>query len=260
MTDSIGDRMKGYEQAARSVLTNRLPVIVRVDGKAFHTYTAGSERPFDKRLGDVMIDVAKKLCESIQGAQLAYTQSDEISILVHGYKKFDSQPWFDNQVQKMASIAAGTASAWFTAHSWRIWAGENEADVTDIKPAVFDARVFVVPEADVCNYFLWRQQDALRNSVQMLARSLFSHKQCDNKGGMDLEQMCFEKGHNYGDLPARWRRGVCVRRVTSEGPVGGWSPGDLPPPMRKRWEADLEIPIFSQKREYVNDLLKLEQE
>lgn len=92
--------MKGYEVASRTTLPGRLPVIIRVDGKAFHTYTRGCKRPFDDRLSDVMVSTATKLCDEIQGAQLAYTQSDEISVLVHGYKKFKSQTWFDNQVQK----------------------------------------------------------------------------------------------------------------------------------------------------------------
>lgn len=256
MTESLGDRMKGYEVAFRTTLPGRMPVILRIDGKAFHTYTVGTDRPFDKKLGDVMIDVTKKLCESIQGAQLGYTQSDEISILIHGYKKFDSQPWFDNQVQKMVSIAAGTASAWFTAHSWRIWSTEDDHDLSSLKPAIFDARAFVLPESEVNNYFLWRQQDATRNSIQMLARSLYSHKQCDNKGGHELQEMCFQKGHNWNDLPVRWRRGVCVRRARHV--IPGEDQG--PYAARMRWQPDFEIPLFNEKREYVNDLLQLEQE
>lgn len=244
--DSLGDRMKGYEQAARTVLPGRLPIIIRVDGKAFHTYTAKCNRPFDERLADVMVSTAKHLCEEVQGAQLAYTQSDEISVLVHGYKKFDSQAWFDLQVQKMASVAAGTASAHFTANSWKIL---NDG----LRPAVFDARVFVVPEADVCNYFLWRQQDATRNSIQMLARSLYSHKQLDGKNGSELQELCFAKGHNWNDLPTRWRRGVCIKRRQSEPhPDMGHT--------KERLVVDLDIPVFSQDRAYINDLLKLEEE
>lgn len=258
--DTLGDRMKGYEVAARTTLPGRLPIIIRCDGKAFHTYTKGCERPFDQMLGNVMIDTAKRLCEEIQGAQLAYTQSDEISILVHGYKKFDSQSWFDNQVQKMVSVAAGVASSHFTANSWKIVTGGAKTVVDNLRPAVFDARVFVVPEADVCNYFLWRQQDATRNSIQMLARSLYSHKQCDNKNGAELQEMCFLKGKNWNDLETRWKRGVCVHKVYRQLPVGGWQPGDPPAAVRSSWEADFNIPIFSQERAYVNRHLELEEE
>lgn len=246
--DSLGDRMKGYEVAARTWLPRRMPVIIRCDGKAFHTYTRGCARPFDATLGDVMLKTAMTLLNDIQGAQLAYTQSDEISVLVHGYKKFDSESWFDNQVQKMCSVAAGVASATFTALSFQI--GKNQGE---IRPAVFDARAFIVPEADVCNYFLWRQQDATRNSVQMLARSLYSHKECDGKNGNELQEMCFQKGKNWNDLEARWRRGACVYRGQTEPhPTMGHT--------KERVIVDLNIPIFSQDRDYINRHLALEQQ
>lgn len=253
--DSLGDRMKGYEVAARTTLPHRLPIIIRIDGKAFHTYTRGLARPFDSRLGETMLHVAKKLCSEIQGAQLAYAQSDEISILVHGYKKFDSESWFDNQVQKMASVAASIAGAEFTARSWYIFSNLNSGDATkNIRPAYFDARAFIVPEADVCNYFLWRQQDATRNSVQMLARSLYSHKDLEGMNNGQLQELCFAKGQNWNDLETRWKRGACVHRVANtrftEDPMET---------VRSSWEADYEIPVFSQDREYVNKHLQLEE-
>lgn len=257
--DSLGDRMKGYESAARTVLPGRMPIIIRVDGKAFHTYTRGSERPFDKKLGDVMIDTAKHLCENIQGAQMAYTQSDEISILVHGYKKFDTSAWFDNQVQKMASVAGGLASSHFSVNSYKIWAVEQDWTTPTLaaqrvphmlRPAVFDARVFIVPEADVCNYFLWRQQDATRNSVQMLARTLFSHKLCENKNNSELKQMCLDRGVDWFSIEPRWQRGVCVQKIYTEFSTG----------VRSHWEVDYKIPVFSQDRDYINNHLKLEEE
>lgn len=258
--DTLGDRMKAYEVASRTTLPGRLPVIIRVDGKAFHTYTKGTDRPFDMYLGDVMVDTAKKLCEEIQGAQLAYTQSDEISILVHGYKKFESQPWFDNQVQKMVSVAAGIASSHFTANSWKIVCRGAKTVVDNLKPAVFDARVFVLPEADVCNYFLWRQQDATRNSVQMLARSLYSHKQVENNNTSKLKEMCAEKGQPWDDLPTRWKRGVCVIKGEELLPIGGQLANSLKSATRTRWIPDYQIPVFSQDREYVNKYLAVEEE
>src|SRR5260221_6245475 len=162
MQDSLGDRMKGYEAAFRYVLSRRMPVIIRVDGKCFHGLTRHLRRPFCKEFSDAMIVVATELCNEIQGAVLAYTQSDEISILLHYYKTFDSEPWFDNQLQKMVSVSAGIASSQLT----RL---EHTFKPASYKPIVFDARAFCLPEADVCNYFLWRQNDASRNSVQMFA-------------------------------------------------------------------------------------------
>lgn len=235
-SDTLGDRMKGYEKAARIDLPRRMPVIIRVDGKAFHTYTRHCDRPFDARLAAVMQDTALRLCDEIQGAQLAYLQSDEISILVHGYKRHASQPWFQNAVQKMVSVAAGIASATFTAHSTRIWG--------EVRPAVFDARAFVVPENDVCNYFLWRQQDATRNSIQMLARSLYSHKECHLKNTSQLQEMCWQKGRNWNDLETMWRRGSCVVRRQREGDA------------HQHWDVDLDPPIFSRDRAYIERLLE----
>lgn len=268
-SDSLGTRMKGYEVAARTTLPNRLPVIIRVDGKAFHTYTRGCNRPFDERLSDVMVATAKELCKEIQGAQVAYTQSDEISVLVHGYKKFESMPWFDNQVQKMASVAAGIASATFTANSWRIWQNASKeftglfAD--SIKPAYFDARVFVIPEAEVCNYFLWRQQDATRNSVQMLARSLYSHKELECVGVNELKNMCADKGQPWDALPLRFQRGLCYYREpkTPYCTGGGCYEGCQHSPSADKqgtWRLDDAIPLFNQNRAYIDDLLKLDEQ
>lgn len=262
--DTLGDRMKSYELAFRVVLPRRLPVVIRIDGKAFHTYTAKCQRPFDPRLGDAMVGVAKKLCEEVQGVQLAYTQSDEISLLVHSYKKLNTSAWFDNQVQKMASVAASIASAHFTAESWKIWATQGQEGPTlgTLKPAVFDARCFVLPEADVCNYFLWRQQDASRNSIQMLARSLYSHKECTDKNASELQEMCFKEGKNWNDLATRWKRGVCVINERGNKPLNPKQDGSdgLPCYTKVGWWPDYEIPVFSQDRTYIERHLVLEEE
>jgi tRNA(His) 5'-end guanylyltransferase len=261
----LSERMKGYERAFRNVLPGRSPVIIRVDGKAFSQYTQRAQKPFDERFSDLMVGTARRLCDVIQGAQLAYTQSDEISVLVHGYKTFHSQSWFDNQVQKMVSIAAGTASAYFSVNSWKMWAETGWEQVPDsdssvyVKPAVFDARAFTLPESEVCNYFLWRQKDASRNSIQMLARSLHSHKEIDGKNGSEMQEMCFQKGQNWNDLPSRYRRGSCIVRTVSEPPAVGWAPGDPEPVRRPRWEAHLNIPLFNQDRAYIERHLVLEE-
>jgi tRNA(His) 5'-end guanylyltransferase len=250
---SLGDRMKKYEGAFKYVLPPRMPVIIRVDGRAFHTLTRGLRQPFDIRLVAVMNKVATALCEEVQGAQLAYAQSDEISVLVHSYKKFASQGWFDNEVQKMASISAAVASSVFTANSWRIWVPERGDPDFDMKmhqdraeftrPAQFDSRVFVLPEAEVANYFIWRQQDFERNSVQMLARSLYSHRECNNKNNADLQEMCWEKGQNWNDLPTSLRRGRCVVRNDD-----------------RRWFVDEEVPQFKLDRDYIEQHLDTEEE
>lgn len=259
----LGDRMKAYEAAFKQVLPGRLPVIVRVDGKAFHTYTKSLKKApgvaFDENLERVMNLTATKLCEEIQGAQIAYVQSDEISILIHGYKKLTSQGWFNNELQKIISVSAAIASSTFTAESWRIWWAQHgvasPAQLDDIKPAYFDSRAFILPEAEVCNYFVWRQQDATRNSVQMLARALYSHKECHNKNGKELQEMTFQKGRNWDKEPTSFKRGRCIVKLSE----------DFTTPKgqvvtRWRWSVDNEIPIFSQDRDYINKHLAIEEE
>lgn len=241
----LGDRMKSYEKACATVLSPRTPVIIRVDGKAFHTYARGCERPFDHKLIAAMDAVALTLCAEIDGAKLAYVQSDEISIIVHTYRTFEQQPWFANEVQKLVSITAGIASAVMTQESPSVFG--------EVRRACFDSRAFTLPEADVNNYFVWRQRDWTRNSVQMLARSLHSHRQCDRKRNAELQEMCSEKGHNWNDLPTHLKRGRCVVKVPRL--VAGKSGDDV---WRGKWEVDGEIPIFSQNPAYVNALLATE--
>lgn len=242
--DSLGNRIKGYEDTWRLSLPRRFPLLLRLDGKAFSSYTAKCKRPWDENINEVMDLTAKALCTQLQTVQIAYIQSDEITLLLHGYKRFNSQPWFDNNLQKMVSVAASIAGATFTANSGLIWDDE-------IKPAYFDCRAFVLPESEVCNAFLWRQQDASRNSVQMLARSLYSHKECNNKNNSELQEMCFQKGSNWNDIPTKYRRGRCVLRelYEVESPSGTVQ--------RSRWVVDNEIPIFSQDRDYINKHLEL---
>jgi tRNA(His) guanylyltransferase len=181
-----------------------------------------------------MNEVALALCHELQGAQLAYVQSDEVSVLIHPYKRHHSQPVFDGEVQKLASISAAIAAS-----TWGLF-----------RPAaVFDGRAFVIPEADVCNYFIWRQQDATRNSVQMAARAVFSHAQCDNKNTSELQEMLFQKGINWNDYPPAMKRGRCVVRDRYDS-VGV---------ERQRWVV-VEPPIFTQDRAYIEKWLAVESE
>lgn len=239
--DSLGDRMKGYERVAAGQLLPRTPVILRVDGKAFHTLTRDLERPWDHELVDIMQKTAKHLCEEVHGAKLAYVQSDEISVLITDYDTIHTQGWFDYQIQKMVSVGAGLATSFFTAE-WLSYRG-----LTASLPC-FDARVFNLPEAEVCNYFIWRQQDATRNSVQMLARSHFSHKECHGLSCAQLQEKLFaEKEISWSeDVATHLKRGATVVRR------GMFNAGDIP---RKRWIIDLEPPVFTAARNYIEDEL-----
>lgn len=262
--DSLGDRMKSYENAYRITLPIRMPVVIRVDGKAFHSYTKKCKRPVDKGLVECMDETAKYLCKNIQGCQIAYVQSDEISLMLNNYKILDTQSWFDNTLQKMASVSAAMASAIFTAESWRVWGFESapadpcEADCKFpiIKPAMFDSRVFVLPKEEVCNYFIWRQQDATRNSVQMLARSLYSHKECVDKNNAELQEMCFQKGINWNNCPTPQKRGRCIVKVKAFKTGKNPKTGEEFTAERSEWVVDNTIPIFSDDREYIDQYVR----
>ena len=233
MKSDIGDRMKIYENAFNDKLPVRMPAIIRLDGKAFHTLTRGMDKPFDEDFILKMHIVARYLCKNIQGAVMAYVQSDEISILLHNYKRFESGSWFDNKIQKIVSVSSGMASACFTQSLMN--------DNVD-KIAVFDSRIFVLPESDVCNYFVWRQRDWERNSIQMLARSLYSHKECQNKNRSELNEMCFQKGKNWNNLAVHLKRGTVI--VKDE--EGKWN--------------IIDTPQFTKDREFIDNLLKVEEE
>lgn len=256
--DSLGDRMKSYEDAYRTHLPIRMPVILRVDGKAFHTYTKHCKRPVDQGLVKCMDETAIELCKQLQGCQLAYVQSDEISLLLTNYQTLDTQCWFENNIQKMVSVSAGIASATFTFNSWRIWKGGVAAPVglESIKPAYFDSRAFVLPKEEVVNYFLWRQQDATRNSVQMLARSLYSHKECTDKNNSELQEMCYQKGFNWNDVPVPQKRGRCIIKTQVPGTATNRKTGEAVSFLRSEWIADQNIPVFSQDRSYIEQFVE----
>ena len=232
--DSLGDRMKSFERAHRIHLPPRMPVIIRVDGKAFHQWTSTCRKPFDDNLCTIMNDAAAALCDEIQGAKLAYVQSDEISVLVHNYETHESQAWFDNNLQKLVSVSAAIAAVTISRLAPEY--------VGIFKPAIFDGRAFVLPEAEVTNYFLWRQQDATRNSIQMLARSLVSHKECHGLNTNQLQELCWQRGKNWNDLPTKYKRGRCLIRERYE----------FDGAERHRWTVDNEIPIWkAEGRRYI---------
>lgn len=212
MKDDLGTRIKqNYENRFRGYLPRRTNTILRIDGKAFHTYTKGRAKPFDKNLMGNMDLTAMTLCKEIQGAKMAYVQSDEISILVTDYDELGTCSWFDGNIQKICSVSASIATSSFYRFELMHFARQNkpdeefgflnQVDLVCIDPPNFDSRAFIIPEvSEVSNYFLWRAQDAARNSVQMVARSLYSHKECENKNVTQLKEMINEKGGSWDKL------------------------------------------------------------
>jgi tRNA(His) 5'-end guanylyltransferase len=200
MQDSLGDRMKAnYEDRQRHYLTRRMPVIVRVDGKAFHTLTRRLRRPFDVEFMVTMLISARNVAEEMQNCKTIYVQSDEASFLLTDYDTLTTESWFDYNQQKIVSIAAGLMSSWFYRDSGL--------------EGVFDARAFNMPREEVSNYFLWRARDWHRNSVQMYARKFFSDKQLHLKKIPAIHEMLHGIGKNWAtDLDDRTRNGTFIVR------------------------------------------------
>lgn len=208
MTESLGDRMKSYEAVTRSVLLPHSYTILRVDGRAFHSYLRGAARPYDVDFMADMQEVARGLCGEVSGTVLAYGQSDEISLLLSDVEP-QAQPWFGGVAQKMASVAAGFATAVIIAQRG------NRG-----RPH-FDARVFTLPSlVEAANYFIWRQRDAVRNSIAMAAQAKFSHQQLHGVPTDQMQELLWSHhGINWNDYPEACKRGWVVTRAVREAPV-----------------------------------------
>lgn len=284
MKDALGDRMKDfYEDRTRYKLARRTNTIIRIDGKAFHTYTKGLKRPFDEGLMEDMNKTTEFLCQNIQGAKFGYVQSDEISILITDYDDMSTHAWFDGNLQKMASIAASLATAKFnqlrllrkSKEVQRPLGDEGEKignldylDVQDFKLAMFDARVFQIPyQEEVINYFIWRQQDATRNSISSVAQAHLSPKELHGKKTSEMQDLLMlQRGINWNNFTSREKRGSLIRKVEKKfiKPDSIEEAAKTPKTrviddkhiyIRTKWEADPETPIFSQEKEYLRWLM-----
>lgn len=230
--DSLGDRMKKYEDAYRIKLPGRMPVIIRVDGKAFHTLTRQMDRPFDRLFSSGMREVAASLFSEIQGAKLCYQQSDEVSVLVTNYDRLETQSWFDNNLQKIVSVSASIATSIFN----------YQLDRYLDELAEFDARAFVLPREEVCNYFIWRQQDCVRNSIQLCGQAEFSPSQLHGKSCDEIRDMLTGIGKDWGLQPDVYRKGFCV--YTLDGSAA----------------YDHTTPYFTEDRDYIEQHVYIDKE
>lgn len=208
----LGTRMKEYEYVTRSKLIPHMPTIIRLDGRAFHTFTKGMNRPYDNDMHSSMCyAMEESIKRDIQNSIFAFTQSDEISILLKDYPNINTEQWFAGIIQKICSIAASSTSVYFNDHFRSLSDKNSEKDF-----GLFDARVFQLPECEVVNYFIWRQQDATKNSIQMLGQSLFSHKELQHKSCNDIQSMLITKKNiNWNDLDVWKKRGSCCYRNES---------------------------------------------
>lgn len=284
-------RMKNYEKVTDQKLIRRMPVLIRIDGRAFHTFTKGFNKPFDDILINAMKETTKYLCENVQNCVLGYTQSDEISLLLVDYKELDTQPWFDNRIQKIVSNTAALATDKFkeafinniekfgceNIPDWDMggtneWlTDQQEQDLNYIQTLCnaienkykgFDARCWNIPKDEVTNYFFWRQQDCIRNSIQMVGQANFSHKELQNKSCNQIQDMLMErKGINWNDLPIYQKRGSCCVRnnivISTDGTTEIVQLRDSSE-SENVWIIDKEIPIFKgEGREYIDKLINV---
>ena len=259
VNDDLGTRMKTfYENTYRFGMTRRMPVAIRIDGKAFHTFTKGFEKPFDEVLSNAMVRTMEYLCKNIQGCVFGYTQSDEITLILLDYQTLQTEAWFGYEIQKICSISASMATMafnkffadevenWFNTTFNKVGWDSPTWDIFDKqyetyrkaydKGAMFDSRCFNIPKEEVCNLIYWRQLDATRNSIQMVGQANFSHAELQGKSCGDIQDMLHEqKGINWNDYPTRWKRGAA------------W---------RKGFGIDFNMPILKEEdRKYVEDLI-----
>jgi tRNA(His) 5'-end guanylyltransferase len=229
MKDDLGRRMKrDYEDALRLLLPRRAYFVIRIDGRGFHHFTTGLERPYCRPLADALDQAALYLCQEMIGCRFAYGQSDEYSFLLTDFEKEEAPLWFDGNVQKIVSVSASL----FTAAFNRSFSSQ--------KIAAFDSRAMVIAQrAEVENYFVWRQLDASANSLNMLTAAYYSHAELQNKSTAEKHEMLHARGVNWAKHPADFKRGRVVKRLSED----------------TGWEIDLTIPIFNRDRQYLGGMI-----
>lgn len=266
--------MKRYEGVPRHFLTRRVPAIIRIDGKAFHTFTKEMKKPFDRILVNTMQETMKYLCKNVQGCVFGYTQSDEITLVLTDYATLATDAWFGYNVQKMTSISASMATLAFNASFIDMAECAEQyydtyADVQKLLEfdfsiykrkfgrALFDSRVFSIPAEEVCNCLIWRQQDATRNSIEAVGQANFSHKELHGKSCNDIQEMLWsQRNINWNDFPVDCKRGSCCYKQAKEIQIEDpRDPSKTITVTRNKWVVDVEPPIFTQDREFVEKWL-----
>ena len=270
-TSDLAKRMKDYEMRDRYFLQKRIPVAIRVDMRAGHTFTRGFKRPFDDIFMKSMQETAKYMCENMGNAKLAYVQSDEITIILTDYDTLETDCWFNYRTDKLCSISASMATMIFN----KIFKEKVENFIEEggafslaqlnynqmkmepylkaiEKGAMFDARCFNIPKEEVTNLIYWRQLDATRNSIQMVGQANFSHKELQNKSCNDIQDMLHEqKGINWNDYPTVCKRGTAIIYVNYQNPQSLTDKDII-----KGWKIDTEMPILKgEDRAYIDDLV-----
>lgn len=265
-SETLAEKMKRFESASNMSLVPKTPVIIRVDGKAFHTFTKGLDKPFDVNLSEIMLNTALNLAKNIQNVKFVYSQSDEISLLLTDWDNPNTDTWYGYRVQKIVSVSSSMATLFFNQQLYYTKCdfeiklsnyninGKNDDDYDDVvcklaskmwkwklkyeEGAMFDGRAFNLPKEEVSNYFLWRYRDAKRNSIQALAQNLFSQKKLQNKSSLEqIEMIKKEKDIDYNSLTSLQKVGFAIYKKEDE------------------WFVDTEVPDIYENRDYVEKWL-----
>jgi tRNA(His) 5'-end guanylyltransferase len=244
-SSALGARMKEYEHVPKQLLLRRTPVIIRLDGRAFHTFTkrrvikeSQTNDPFSDIMHHCMDQTMIELCKQIQNVRIGYTQSDEISLLLTDWATHDTQQWFNGNTQKIVSLSASIAT-----NAFNRYYGSFECISNIDQMPTFDARAFNLPKEEVANYFIWRQHDATRNSMNMLSQHHFSHRELQGKKNSEMHDMLMlQRSINWNDIDVWKKRGTCAIKRTSM-------------KIHPSWIIDENIPIFTQNRDYIEGLM-----
>lgn len=266
--DDLGKRMKLYEEVSKTKLIRKMPVVIRIDGKAFHHFTKGFIKPFDEVLMYSMWDTMLDLCSNIQGCIFGYTQSDEITLILSDFYNNRAEAWFDNEVQKICSISASMATYYFNknflkenskfysdANKTTMWIKHDNAIQHG---AMFDSRCFNIPKEEVANLIYWREADCIRNSIQMTAHTYLSQKDVHGKNNDEIKSMLSSLSINWDSFEPFKKYGVCCKKVLTDVPVKNPSKNENNNETIKRykWVIDKNIPIFKgEGRKYIEELL-----
>ena len=233
--ETIADWCKWLEKNfSNEIMTPTLPVIIRLDGNNFHNWTKGLERPFDLKLIELMTETTKFLVQETN-AVVGYTQSDEITLILYSNDK-NSLIYNDGKKQKIVSKLTAKCVNFFNEKRKELLPKHN-------KTAIFDCRIYQTATLhDACIQLLWRENDAIRNSISMLAQSLFSHKELQNLNTTEIQnKMMLEKGVNWSNLNSKLKRGTYVKRIKTSKPFTKEELKNLPPLHQAHKNPDLVI-------------------
>ena len=260
--NTLGERIKGYESVYKNTLPIRTPTLIRCDGRAFKNFTKGFKRPFSTLLRHCMIEAAKHMCRNIPNTEIAYTQSDEITLLLVE-KGENTQSWYSKRLNKLLSVSASICTNGFNKALYNAFTNKSYINpftdqtiklednilnhiYTKVFQAEFDCTAFSLPEFEVNNAFIFRQRDAVRNSINQIAHCYFSPKELNKVHSQEIiEKLKNERNVLWEDVPKYFQRGVCIIKEN-------FTIEDKPNVIRTRWNVDLNIPIFEEDRDYIN--------